>query len=94
MAYRRKDPLQARQYCQKALILFEQIGDEWGKSYASYQLGLLESRAGHMPEAQGALRTSLQAAQAVGDQRRQIGPLNQLAIWLVSWEISPGTRLF
>lgn len=78
LASRRKDPSLARQRCEQSLALFEQTGDGWGRSYAFYQLGLLESRAGRVPKSQIALHDSLQLARAIGDQRRQIGPLNLL----------------
>ncbi|MBU1661813.1 MAG: tetratricopeptide repeat protein [Chloroflexi bacterium] len=78
LAARRKERENARQLCEQALALFQQTGDVWGQSYTWYQLGLLDSCAGQLPETQAAMQASLQAARAIGDQRRQIGPLNIL----------------
>lgn len=78
LAFRRKNPALARQYCEHSLELYDGTDDAWGRSFALYQMGLLESRAGHVKEAQGAFLTSLQLACDIGDLRRQIGPLNML----------------
>ena len=78
MASRQKNPTLARELCEQALSINSRINNEWGLAYAWYQMGVLENRLGQVEAAQHALQTSYQAARKIGDQRRQIGPLNML----------------
>jgi tetratricopeptide (TPR) repeat protein len=79
LAVRLKDHQTARHLCEQALDFFTQTGDRWGQSYAWYQLGLLESRAGKTVEAQKAMQSSLEAAYSICDQHCILKIILQLA---------------
>lgn len=78
IASRRKKQTLARDLCAQALSIFSRLRDEWGLSYAWYQMGVLENCQGKFEAAKHAVQTSLHAARNIGDLRRQIGPLNML----------------
>ena len=78
MAIRRKKQTLARNLCEQALGIFSLLNDDWGLSYAWYQMGVIENRQGKVEAAKHAVQTSLQAARNIGDLRRQIGPVNML----------------
>jgi tetratricopeptide (TPR) repeat protein len=82
--YLRGDYAKAREACQKALVFFQQAGDERNVAVALHQLGMVAQGQGHYQEAKDLYNQSLEIERNLGDQAGiaksllQLGSIAQL----------------